>query len=86
MNQCDGQIEITDYLKPMIISGRAKDLTAWINSKGKCQYDEIKEVVRATYDREKDSAYLVDRMTNAVSIYVLDMSSGYMKYLKDQSK
>ena len=84
--ECDGQIEITDYLKSMIISGKAKNLTAWINSKGKCQYDQIKEVVRATYKREKDSAYLVDRITNAVSIYVLDMSDGYMKYLKDQSK
>lgn len=86
MNQCEVQIEITDYLKSMIISGKAKNLTAWINSQGKCQYDQIKEVVRATYEREKDSAYLIDRITNAVSIYVLDMSSGYMKYLKDQSK
>ena len=84
--ECDGQIEITDYLKSMIISGRVKNLTAWINSQGKCQYDQIKDVVRSTYEREKDSAHLVDRITNAVSIYVLDMSDGYMKYLKDQSK
>lgn len=33
--ECDGQIEITDYLKSMIISGRVKNLTAWINSRGK---------------------------------------------------
>ena len=86
MNQCDGQLELTDYLKSKIKSGRVKDLTAWINSQGKAQYAQIGEVVRETYEREKDSAYLVDRITNAVSIYVLDMSVGYMKYLKDQSK
>ena len=86
MNQYDGQIEITDYLKSKIKSGRVKDLTAWINSQGKAQYTQIGEIVRETYEREKDSAYLVDRITNAVSIYVLDMSVGYMKYLKDQSK
>ena len=86
MIQCDGQIELTDYLKSKIKSGRVKDLTAWINSQGKAQYSQIKEIVRDTYEREKDSVDLVDRITNAVSIYVLDMSDGYMKYLKDQSK
>ena len=86
MNQCDGQIEMTDYLKSKIKSGRVKDLTAWINSQGKAQYTQIGEVVRVAYEREKDSDELVDRITNAVSIYVLDMSDGYMKYLKDQSK
>ena len=86
MNQCNGQIEMTDYLKSKIKSGRVKDLTAWINSQGKAQYTQIGEVVRVAYEREKDSDELVDRITNAVSIYVLDMSDGYMKYLKDQSK
>ena len=38
MIQCDGQLELTDYLKSKIKSGRAKDLTAWINSQGKAQY------------------------------------------------
>ena len=82
MNQCDGQIEITDYLKSKIKSGRVKDLTAWINSQGKAQYTQIGVVVRSTYEREKDSAYLVDRITNAVSVYVLNQSIGYMEYLR----
>ena len=86
MNKCEGQIEMTDYLKSKIKSGRVKDLTAWINSQGKAQYTQIGEVVRETYDREKDSDDLADRITNAVSIYVLDVSDEYMKYLKDQSK
>ena len=86
MIQCDGQIEMTDFLKSKIKCGAVKDLSTWIGSQGKAQYSQIKEIVRDTYEREKDSAYLVDRITNAVSIYVLDMSDGYMKYLKDQSK
>ena len=86
MIQCDGQIEITDYLKSKIKSGRVKDLTAWINSQGKAQYTQIGEVVKETYEREKDSPDLVNRITNAVSVYVLNQSMGYMEYLRNESK
>ena len=84
MNQCDGQIEMTDYLKSKIKSGRVKDLTAWINSQGKAQYTQIGEIVRETYEREKDSDELVGRITNAVSVYVLNQSIGYMDYLRSE--
>ena len=86
MIQCEGQIEMTDYLKYKIKSGRVKDLTAWINSQGKAQYTQIEEVVKETYEREKDSSDLVGRITNAVSVYVLTQSSGYMKYLREESE
>ena len=82
MNQCDGQIEMTDYLKSKIKCGAVKDLTTWIGSQGKAQYSQIKEVVRNTYENEKDSEDLVDRITNAVSVYVLTQSIGYMEYLR----
>ena len=85
MNQCDGQIEMTDYLKSKIKSGRVKDLTAWINSQGKAQYTQIGEVVRDAYERYKDSDELVGRITNAVSVYVLNQSMGYMEYLRKES-
>ena len=78
--ECDGQIEMTDYLKSQI-----KDLTAWINSQGKAQYTQIGEVVKDAYERHKDSAELVDRITNAVSVYVLTQSVGYMDYLRSES-
>lgn len=84
MIQCDGQIEMTDYLKSKIKSGRVKDLTAWINSQGKAQYTQIGEVVRDAYERYKDSDELVGRITNAVSVYVLNQSMGYMDYLRDE--
>ena len=86
MNQCDGQIEMTDFLKSKIKSGRVKDLTAWINSQGKAQYTQIGEVVRDAYERYKDSDELVDRITNAVSVYVLTQSMGYMEYLRKESE
>ena len=86
MIQCEGQIEMTDYLKSKIKSGRAKDLTAWINSQGKAQYTQIGEIVRDTYEREKDSPDLVGRITNAVSVYVLNQSMGYMNYLRKESE
>lgn len=84
MRQCDGQIEITDYLKSKIKCGEVKDLTAWINSQGKAQYTQIGEVVRDSYERYKDSAELIDRITNAVSVYVLNQSMGYMDYLRKE--
>ena len=84
MNQCEGQLELTDYLKSKIKCGAVKDLTTWIGSQGKAQYSQIKEIVRDTYEREKDSDDLVDRTTNAVSVYVLNQSIGYMEYLRSE--
>lgn len=86
MIQCEGQIEMTDYLRSKIKSGMVKDLTAWINSQGKAQYTQIEEVVRETYEKENDSPDLVGRITNAVSVYVLNQSMGYMEYLRNESK
>lgn len=84
--ECDGQIELTDYLKSQIKCGAVKDLTAWINSQGKAQYTQIGEVVSDTYKRYKNDADVVDRLTNAVSVYVLGQSMGYMKYLRSESE
>ena len=84
--ECDGQIELTDYLKSQIKCGAVKDLTAWINSQGKAQYTQIGEVVSDTYKRYKNDADVVDRLTNDVSVYVLGQSMGYMKYLKSESE
>ena len=77
---------MTDYLKSKIKCGRVKDLTAWINSQGKAQYTQIGEIVRDTYEREKDSPDLLDRITNDVSVYVLEQSIGYMDYLRKESE
>nr|DAW67815.1 MAG TPA: hypothetical protein [Bacteriophage sp.] len=84
MIQCDGQIEMTDYLKSKIKSGTVKDLTTWINSQGKAQYTQIGEVVSEAYERYKDDADMIGRITNAVSVYVLNQSMGYMKYLRSE--
>ena len=82
--ECDGQLTITDYLASKIERREVKELTEWINSQGKCQYDQIKDVIRKTklMDDEDD----IDQMTNKVSIYVLNMSLGYMEYLRTESK
>ena len=82
--ECEGQIEMTEYLAFKVKRGQIKDLTSWINSQGKAQYTQIGEVVKETYEREKDSPDLVDRITNAVSVYVLNQSMGYMNYLRKE--
>lgn len=82
----DGQFELTDFLGKKIESKSVMDLTAWINSQGKAQYSQIGEVVRNVYNLNKDSGELVERLTNAVSVYVLNQSMGYMDYLCAVSK
>ena len=80
----DGQIELTEYLMSQIKCGKVMDLTKWINSHGKAQYEQIGEVVKGAYEKEKDSEDIVGMITNAVSKYVLEQSIGYMKYLTEQ--
>lgn len=82
----DGQFELTDFLCKSIENKSVMDLTAWINSQGKAQYSQIGEVIKEVYNREKDSGELIERLTNAVSVYVLNQSMGYMDYLRAVSK
>lgn len=82
----DGQFELTDFLGKKIESKSVMDLTAWINSQGKAQYTQIGEVVRNAYNLNKDSGELIERLTNAVSVYILNQSMGYMNYLCAVSK
>ncbi len=86
MIQCEGQLELTDFLVSKIKRKTVKDLTEWINSQGKAQYTQIGEVVKKAFDDYKDDPNFVDRLTNVISIYVLKQSSGYMDYLREESK
>ena len=83
---CDGQITLTDYLKSKINSGEVKDLTNFINSQGKAQYTQIGEVIHNSYERYKDDEDMLDRMTNAMSVYVLEQSTKYMDYLRKEAE
>ncbi len=85
MIQCEGQLELTDFLVSKVKRKTVKDLTEWINSQGKTQYTQIGEVVKKAFDDYKDDPNFVDRLTNVISIYVLNQSMGYMKYLKSKS-
>lgn len=82
----NGQFEITDFLGKQIKNKSVMDLTQYINSQGKAQYTQIGEVVRNTYNLNKGSKELLDRLTNAISVYVLEQSIGYMDYLRKESR
>ena len=84
MSDIDGQLTITDYLKSQIKIKNVMDLTAFINSQGKAQYNQIEDIVSKTYEQNMDSDDIVGRITNAVSVYVLDMSMKYMDYLRKE--
>ena len=82
----DRQFELTDFLSKKIESKSVMGLTAWINSQGKAQYTQIEDIVSKTYEQNKDSDDVIGRITNAVSVYVLDMSMKYMDYLRKESE
>ena len=84
MSDFDGQLTITDYLKSQIKVKNVMDLTAFINSQGKAQYAQIQEVVFKSYEDYKEDDDFLQRMTNAISIYVLSVSKGYMDYLRKE--
>ena len=84
MSDFDGQLTITDYLKSQIKIKNVMDLTAFINSQGKAQYTQIEDIVSKTYEQNKNSDDVIGRITNAVSVYVLDMSMKYMDYLRKE--
>ena len=84
MSDFDGQLTITDYLKSQIKIKNVMDLTDFINSQGKAQYKQIEDIVSKTYEQNMDSDDMIGRITNAVSVYVLDMSMKYMDYLRKE--
>lgn len=75
------QLTITDYLKSQIEIKKVMDLTEWINNQGKAQYFQVRDIISGYIADE----VLVDRITNKVSIYILEQSLGYAKYLRRQS-
>lgn len=80
--KCDGQITITDYLAQKIERREVMDLTNWINKQGKSQYGQVKDLIRETGLLSDDDD--IDCMTNKVSVYILNMSLGYMEYLRNE--
>lgn len=80
-----GQFELTDFLCKKIENKSVMDLTAWINSQGEAQYTQIGEVVCEAYRRYKGNEDMLDRMTNEISVYVLEQSMKYMEYLRKES-
>ena len=82
----EGQISITDYFASKIERKEVMDFTSFLNSQGKSQYQQIGNLIRETYERDKDNKNMLDRLTNAVSVYVLNQSIEYSKYLREQSK
>lgn len=84
--ECEGQLSITDYFKQQVASGKIKDLTTWINSSGKAQYTQVGELVNKAledYGIEATNEQ-AGRLTNAISVYILDQSCGYMEYLRGE--
>lgn len=79
------QFSINDYLSMGIKNRTVMDLTSWINSQGKAQYQQMADVINKAYEDYKNDAEILDRMTNAVSVYVLNQSLGYMEYLRKEN-
>ena len=86
MSDFDEQLTITDYLKSQIKIKNVMDLTDFINSQGKAQYTQIGEIIHNSYEHYKGDKDMLDRMTNAMSVYVLEQSMKYMEYLRKEAE
>lgn len=84
--EVDGQLSITDYLKSQIELRKVDDFTAFLNKQGKSQYQQIGDVISKAYEDYKDEEDMLDRITNRVSIYVLEQSMKYAEYLRKESQ
>ena len=82
--ECDGQITISDYLASKIENRTVMDLTEWINSQGKAQYGQVEDLIREAKVLKSEDA--IDNLTNKVSVYILKMSLGYMRYLRKENE
>lgn len=86
--EVEGQISITDYFASKIERKEVMDFTSFLNSQGKSQYQQIGSIVRETFEENKDETTerMLDRITNAVSVYLLEQSINYSRFLRAQSK
>lgn len=84
--EVEGQLSITDYLKSQIELRKVDDFTTFLNKQGKSQYQQILDIVIDTYEKENESSILLNRIANNVSVYVLNQSIEYSKYLREQSQ
>lgn len=75
------QLTITDYLKSQIELRKVMDLTSWINTQGKSQFGQVGDIVKEYVTDEEP----LSGLTNAISVYILEMSLGYMEYLRKEA-
>ncbi len=83
----EGQITLTEFLSTQIIKKQLDGFTEFLNKQGESQYKQIGKIVVDTYKKNKDEteSVLLDRITNNVSVYVLEQSMQYDKYLREQA-
>ncbi len=65
-----------------------KKLVDFINSSGTSQYSQIKKVInKVSVDGGYDLSWeVIDRITNMVSVWLLDVGNNYERYLKELQK
>ena len=83
----EGQITLTEFLSTQIIKKQIDGFTEFLNKQGESQYKQIGKIVADTYAKNKHEteSVLLDRITNKVSVYVLEQSMQYDKYLREQA-
>jgi hypothetical protein len=83
----EGQITLTDFLSKQIIERQIDGFTEFLNKQGESQYKQIGKVVVDTYEKNKGVSEkdLLERITNNVSVYVLEQSMKYDRYLREQA-
>lgn len=83
----EGQITLTEFLSKQITLKQIDGFTEFLNKQGESQYNQIGKIVVDTYKKSADEPenVLLNRITNNVSVYVLEQSMQYDKYLREQA-
>ena len=80
----DGQMTITEYFSQQIKKGTVMDLTKFINSSGKAQFTQVRELIEKTGLLKSEEE--IHKMANTVSVYILNQSLDYMEYLRKEAE
>ena len=80
----DGQISLFDYFKNPALNIKPKRLVDYINGLGESQYKQIKRVITDTLKAENYDLpdEVVERLTNNVSVWLLEIGFKYDAYLR----
>jgi len=83
LEQLDGQVNFLDYFTRHTLDIKPKSLVDFINGMGVAQYSQIQDVIIKSieYNELDVEGEAIGRITNSVSVWLLNIGIEYKNYL-----